>query len=132
MTEAPTDLDEKPDPTLDGKGIRGALLRYRILAYTVGTLLVILVFVAVPLKYFGPPDGRLESVVGVAHGWLFMVLLITVYDLGRRVKWSWVRMLGIAASGLIPFLTFVAEYFAHKNVRGYLANLETSSSTDKS
>lgn len=33
-------------------GIRGALLRYRIMAYLVGVLLVVLVLIGMPLKYF--------------------------------------------------------------------------------
>jgi integral membrane protein len=50
-----------------------------------------------------------------------MVLLITAYDLGRRVKWSLKWYLSIMLAGTIPFLSFVAEHFATKNVRARLA-----------
>lgn len=109
---------------LDVRAIRNALLRYRITAYVVGTLLVLLVCVAMPLKYFGPKNGALVTYTGIPHGWLFMVLIITVYDLGRRIHWPLKRMLMIVVSGLLPFLTFVAEHYATKNVRQYLADVE--------
>ena len=55
------------------------------------------------------------------QGWLYMVLLITAYDLGRRVQWPWKNLIVIALAGTIPFLSFVAEHRATKNVRAYLA-----------
>ncbi len=102
------------------KGVPGALLRYRIMAYVVGVLLVILVCVGVPLKYLGDSD-LVVTVTGVPHGWLYMLLLITAFDLGRRVRWPWRRLLLIALAGTIPFLSFVAERSATKNVRAWLA-----------
>lgn len=100
--------------------MRGALIRYRVMAYVVGTLLVVLVCVGMPLKYIGGNDS-VVTVVGVTHGWLFMVLIITAIDLGRRARWSIWRVAGIALSGLVPFVTFVAEHFATKDVKAKLA-----------
>ena len=103
--------------------MRNALIRYRVMAYLVGTLLVILMLVGVPLKYFGD-DGRLVTWIGIPHGWLYMILLITAFDLGRRAKWSWRRLILIALAGTIPFLSFVAERSATKDVRPKIARLE--------
>jgi len=103
--------------------MRNALIRYRIMAYLVGTLLVILMLVGVPLKYFGD-DGRLVTWIGIPHGWLYMILLITAFDLGRRAKWTWRRLILIALAGTIPFLSFVAERSATKDVRPKIARLE--------
>jgi integral membrane protein len=103
--------------------MRNALIRYRIMAYLVGTLLVILMLVGVPLKYFGG-DGRLVTWIGIPHGWLYMILLITAFDLGRRAKWTWRRLILIALAGTIPFLSFVAERSATKDVRPKIARLE--------
>jgi integral membrane protein len=101
------------------RGVRAALLRYRIMAYLVGTLLVVLVVVGVPLKYLGG-NGIVVTLTGVPHGWLYMVLLITAYDLGRRVHWPWGRLLVIALAGTVPFLSFWAEYSARKDVQARL------------
>lgn len=101
-------------------GVRGALVRYRVMAYVVGVLLVVLVLVGLPLKYLGG-NGIVVTLTGVPHGWLYMVLLITAYDLGRRVHWPWGRLLLIALAGTVPFLSFWAEYSARKDVQARLA-----------
>ncbi|MGA4506693.1 DUF3817 domain-containing protein [Propionibacteriaceae bacterium G1746] len=107
----------------DVPAIKGALKRYRIMAYVVGVLLVVLTLVGMPLKYIWG-DGRVVTWTGVPHGWLYMILIITAIDLGRRVKWSWKRLLGIALAGTMPFLSFVAEHSATKNVRATIADVE--------
>ena len=113
-----------PTITLDQvPGIRGALIRYRVMAYLVGTLLIVLVLVAVPLKYFDG-NGVVVTFTGVPHGYLYMVLLITAYDLGRRVHWPWKRLILIGLAGTIPFLSFVAEYSARKDVQARIRAAE--------
>jgi integral membrane protein len=103
--------------------MRPALLRYRIMAYTVGCLLIVLMCVGLPLKYL----YGINTVVywtAVPHGWLYMVLLVTAVDLGRRARWSWTRLLLIALAGTVPFLSFVAERSATKDVRRKMALTE--------
>lgn len=115
MSEARTHIIDQEDI----QGVRGALLRYRVMAYVVGALLVVLVVVGMPLKYIWG-DGQVVTSVGIPHGWLYMVLLITAYDLGRRVKWPLKWFVLIMLAGTVPFLSFVAERFATKNVRSLL------------
>ncbi len=100
--------------------MRNALIRYRVMAYVVGVLLIVLVFVGLPLKYIGHNDS-VVSVLGVAHGWLYMVLIITAVDLGRRARWPLWRVIVIALAGTVPVLTFVAEHYAAKDVKAKLA-----------
>ena len=105
--------------------MRNAWIRYRIMAYVVGTLLVILVCVGLPLKDFGGnPD--VVTWTAIPHGYLYMILLITAVDLGLRAKWSWKRLILIALAGTIPFLSFVAERSATKNIRAKLAQAEAA------
>jgi integral membrane protein len=103
--------------------MRNAWIRYRIMAWLVGTLLVILVLVGVPLKYFGG-DDRLVTWIGIPHGYLYMILLITAFDLGRRARWGWRRLILIALAGTVPFLSFVAERSATNDVRPKIAAQE--------
>ena len=63
--------------------VRGALIRYRVIAYVVGVMLLLLVFVAMPLKYFADSPGAMD-VIGPAHGFLYMVYLVGTFDLFRR------------------------------------------------
>jgi integral membrane protein len=88
--------------------VQGALTRYRIIAWTVGVVLLVLVLVAMPIKYFGGNDAPV-AVVGPIHGFLFMVYVVLTFDLGRRLKWSLARMVLVMLAGTIPFLSFWTE-----------------------
>jgi integral membrane protein len=90
------------------RNLNGALLRYRVLAYIVGTGLVILVLIAMPLKYFAG-EPMLTTIVGIAHGYLFMVYLLVTFDLARRAGWRLTRVALVGLAGTIPFLSFYAE-----------------------
>jgi integral membrane protein len=96
--------------------VGAALTRYRVIAYIVGVVLVVLVVVGMPLKYAGD-DPTVVAVVGPAHGFLFMVYLVAVFDLGRRANWPLSRMALVMLAGTIPFLTFYAERVVTRWVR---------------
>ena len=85
-----------------------AFVRYRVMAYVVGSLLLVLCVVALPLQYaFGHP---LFAQVGFdVHGIVFIVYLVTVADLSRRRHFRPRRVLAMAASGVIPGLAFFEE-----------------------
>ncbi|MGZ4593672.1 MAG: DUF3817 domain-containing protein [Actinomycetes bacterium] len=85
-----------------------ALTRYRVMAWVTGVLLLVLVFVAMPLKYIGN-NGTLVSIVGVAHGWLYMVYLVTAFWLAYRRRWAPVKTILVLLAGTVPFMSFVAE-----------------------
>ena len=110
--------------------VKAALLRYRVMAYVVGTMLVILICVGMPLKYLAHNDTVITW-TGMPHGFLYMGLLFTAFDLGMRVKWAWSRLIVIALAGTIPFLSFVAEYFARKDVNARIAAALAAAGADK-
>ncbi|MGH8868563.1 MAG: DUF3817 domain-containing protein [Actinomycetes bacterium] len=85
-----------------------ALTRYRVMAYVVGVMLLVLVLVAMPLKYAGDNES-LVSVVGPLHGFLYVLYLLTVLDLAVRYRWTLLRSVAVMLAGTIPFLSFVAE-----------------------
>lgn len=88
--------------------MKGSLVRYRVMAYVTGVWLILLVCIAVPLKYLA---GRpfLVDIVGPVHGVIYMIFLVAAYDLARRCRWSLTRTVLVALAGTIPFLSFVAE-----------------------
>ena len=88
--------------------VRGAIIRYRVIASVVGVMLLLRVFDAMPLTYFADNQGAMD-VIGPLHGFLFMVYLVGTFDLYRRVRWSFPRLVMTALAGTIPFLSFYAE-----------------------
>ena len=88
--------------------MQGALTRYRIIAWVVGVVLLVLVLVGMPLKYIGDQDS-VVAIVGPIHGFLFMVYVVLAFDLARRVRWPFGRMLLVMLAGTIPFFSFWAE-----------------------
>ena len=88
--------------------MEAALKRFRVMAYVVGVLLLILVFVAVPLRYIAD-EPLLVSIVGPIHGFLYMVYLVTAFDLAVRARWPFVRTVLVLLAGTVPVMSFVAE-----------------------
>lgn len=104
--------------------MRHLFTAYRALALIVGVLLTVLVFVAVPLKYF-PEQGtslqhtgdQLTAIVGVTHGWCYIVYLIISFTLSRRCRWSLPFTGLVLLAGLIPILIFWVEHKVTQKVR---------------
>jgi len=88
--------------------VQGALTRYRIIAWIVGVALLVLVLVGMPMRYIGDND-TVVGVVGPIHGFLFMIYIALTFDLARRVRWRFGRMIMVMLAGTIPFLSFWAE-----------------------
>ena len=86
------------------------------MAYVVGVLLVLLVCVAVPLKY-AADRPELTTVLGIAHGYLYALLLLAIADLWRRRRFPLRVVVLVALAGTVPFLSFVAERAVSARVR---------------
>lgn len=105
-------------------GLSGALTRYRVMATIVGVLLIVLILVGVPLKYLledgsgGQELGAwITTNLGVAHGWLYMIFLITAFLLSRKAGWEIGFTVVTLLCGTIPVLSFWAEHRATVRTR---------------
>jgi integral membrane protein len=78
------------------------------MAFVVGVTLL-LFCLALVLKYV-TTSIESDSVVAIAHGWLFMVFVLLGLDLGFRMRWSVGRLALMTLSGMVPFLSFYAEH----------------------
>lgn len=94
-----------------------ALNTYRALAYIVGTGLIILVFIGVPLRYLaGHPI--VVDIVGPIHGFLYIVYLFFALNAWFKFRLPfWIAVLCLLA-GLVPTCSFIAEHYVTKRVRG--------------
>ena len=98
------------------QAIAAALQRYRVMANVVGVLLIALICVAVPLKYFAAIPGPVV-VLGTAHGWLYALFFLSAVDLALRAKWSLKGSVLTIVAGTVPFLSFYAEHNATRKTR---------------
>ena len=88
--------------------VAGALTRYRVMAYVTGTLLVVLVLVAMPLKYAADVPGP-TKVIGMLHGFLYAIYLLAAFWLALQARWSAKWTVLVLLAGTIPFVSFYAE-----------------------
>lgn len=85
-----------------------ALTRYRVIAWIVGVVLILLVVIGMPLKYLFDDPVVVET-IGPAHGFLYMAYLVAAFDLSRRAGWPLKRMALVMLAGTVPFISFYAE-----------------------
>ena len=119
--------------------MRKNLTAYRVMATIVGVLLVVLCLIGVPLANFDgsgmwgifgstpswvTPGSSAQEVgeaittyLGVAHGWLYMIFLVSAFLLSRRARWDLPFTLVTLVCGTIPLLSFWAEHRATRRVR---------------
>jgi integral membrane protein len=110
---------------------------YRLMATLVGVLLVVLCLIGVPLKYMwwiseklnfnpgpfiqGEPLQQLGEHItlylGITHGYLYMIFLLSAFMLSRLAKWSMPFTLVTLLLGTVPILSFWAEKRASRDVR---------------
>jgi len=109
------------------KGLSGAFVRYRILAWITGVVLALLtvwLIVGYGFLDYANVESKpgLYSLLWMLHGWLYVAYLIVGVDLAFRVKYPVLRTLGILIAGTIPFASFFAEALVHKDLerRGLL------------
>ncbi len=87
--------------------MKTAVLRYRVMAYVTGVVLVILCFVGIPLQVAGYP--AVANDVGVLHGILYIIYLIVAWMLSRRLQLATKPTVIMLLAGTIPIMTFVVE-----------------------
>lgn len=105
---------------------RGALARYRVLALVTGTFLIILC-VELLLKYvLKAPDDvmRFLTWIPFAHGWIYVVYLVTVVDLWSKMRWSFGRLASLVFAGVVPVMSFVVEKKVHAEATSLLDGAE--------
>ena len=90
--------------------MRAAVLRYRVMAYVTGVVLMVLCFVGVPLQIWAHNEV-VASNVGTVHGILYIIYLIAAFQLSRKLGLPVASPATVILllAGTIPVLTFVVE-----------------------
>jgi len=117
-----------PPPEVVDRAVRkarGALQRYRVMALITGVMLLILC-VEMIVKYgvgaFVDVDGVMRFVgwIPFAHGWVYVVYLVTVLDLWSKMRWSWGRLATMVFAGVVPVMSFILEKKVHREAEAKL------------
>jgi integral membrane protein len=103
---------------------RGALSRYRFMAILTGVMLLVLC-VEMFFKYVVPVDAVVDYMgwVPFAHGWIYVVYLVTVLDLWAKMRWGFGRLATMVLAGVVPVMSFVLEKKVHTEADAKLAAL---------
>jgi integral membrane protein len=102
--------------------VESALKPFRVLAYVVGVMLLVLC-VGMVLRY-GFDEAAMSKIIAPIHGGLYMIYLITVMNLGMKARWTWPYMLGVMLGGTVPFLSFYVERRVTQRVQAALTAAE--------
>ena len=88
--------------------LKSSLGFLRIIAFLEGVSFLLLIFIAMPLKYFADtPEPNLY--IGMGHGALFILYVALVFWVKMERHWS-VKNTGLALlASIVPFGTFVAD-----------------------
>ena len=106
-----TDTQTRPTRTQ----LHGPLLRYQVMSYVTTVGLVTLLFVAMPLEYFAG-NTAVVGLVGPAHGLVYMIYLLCVFDLGNRLHWPLKRTVLIMLAGCIPLGSILVERSVRRKI----------------
>lgn len=78
------------------------------LGYAEGMSFLLLLGIAMPLKYiWGYPQA--VSIIGMAHGFLFMAYVYWVVMCGRQLRWSFKTIAAGVMASVLPFGPFIFD-----------------------
>ena len=81
---------------------------FRIISLLEGISYILLLFVAVPIKYFGN-DEQYVKLLGMPHGLLFVVYIVLAFLIKDQMKWNTQTLLQVLLASIIPFGTFYID-----------------------
>ena len=93
--------------------LASSLGRLRVIAFIEGISYIVLVGIAMPLKYLADMPQAVR-VVGMAHGVLFVTFCLALLMVLVEGRLSFLRSVLTFISSLLPFGTFVIDRFLQR------------------
>jgi integral membrane protein len=94
-----------------------ALHHLRLVALLEGSSFLVLLFVAMPLKYLADQPLAVRM-VGSLHGLLFLIFLAALYRAGSVRRWPLRRSAHAFIASIVPFGTFVFDRSLQREIEG--------------
>jgi integral membrane protein len=82
--------------------------RLRAIAFLEGISFLVLLGIAMPLKYLASYPTPVK-IVGWIHGLFFVLYLIALADVTKKRQWSRAQVIGALIASVVPFGTFVLD-----------------------
>jgi integral membrane protein len=87
---------------------------FRLIAFLEGVSYILLLFIAVPIKYLNN-DPQYVKLLGMPHGLLFIGYIVLAIIIGSHLKWNSKIMRAVLLASIIPFGTFYIDKTYLKN-----------------
>jgi len=97
--------------------MRAAALRYRVMAYITGVLIIVVCFAGIPLQ-LAAHNTFIANDIGTLHGFLYIVYIIFAYILAQKLKMKLGPTIVLLLAGTVPIMTFFVERWM---TRAYIA-----------
>jgi integral membrane protein len=85
-----------------------AALRYRVMAYITGVLIIVVCFVGIPLQV-AAHNTFIVNDIGTVHGVLYIIYIIFAYLLAQKLKMKTGPTVLLLLAGTVPIMTFFVE-----------------------
>ena len=88
--------------------MKTALGRFRVVSLVEGISYLVLLGIAMPLKYFVEIPAAV-TVAGSLHGLFFCLYILALAQVTFVNRWSIIRVIGAFIASLVPFGNFVLD-----------------------
>jgi len=88
--------------------MHAAVLRYRVMAFITGVLIIIVVFIGIPLQIWGH-NTIITNQVGTVHGFLYIIYVVFAFMLASKLHMKPKPTVILLLAGTVPVMTFVVE-----------------------
>ncbi len=88
--------------------MQAAVLRYRVMAFITGVLIIVVVFAGIPLQIWGH-NTVITDQVATVHGVLYMVYIVFAFLLATKLHMKAKPTVVLLLAGTVPVMTFVVE-----------------------
>ncbi|MCO6496063.1 MAG: DUF3817 domain-containing protein [Chitinophagaceae bacterium] len=94
--------------------------RFRLIAIIEGISYLVLLFIAMPLKYYFDMP-KVVTYTGWVHGLFFMLYIVTLQKASSEKGWPFKRTMGYFLMSFVPFGTFWVDRKLYKEEKAALS-----------
>ncbi|MEC2076670.1 DUF3817 domain-containing protein [Metabacillus fastidiosus] len=94
--------------------LKTAIGKFRFMGFVEGISLLVLLFIAMPLKY-GMDIPQAVTIVGALHGIFFILYIFAILYATMKVNWAVKWGISAVAVAFVPFGNFIFDYYLKKS-----------------